>query len=1055
MGHNPNTEDSAIEKPTLKLLKNLNWDEILTAFAEIESSEARTTGRKMLDEVVLSKYLYPALQKINVSAPEEAIDATIAELQRDRSVMSAVAANQEVYKLIKDGFKTSYEDENGERKDIVIRIIDWDKISNNSFVAISQFWVLGRLHKRRPDIIGFINGLPLIHIELKAPGESVDKAFHDNLRDYRDTIPQLFWYNQFIIISNGIDTKLGSMTASLEHFNEWKRIDSEDELGKVSLETTIRATCSPERALDIIENFVLFTVGDDSKPAKIIAKNHQYIGVNNAINALKTGVGGKLGVFWHTQGSGKSFSMIFFAQKTMRKLHGNWTFVIVTDRLDLDQQIYKNFARSGAVTETEGQARASSVADLRQKLKEDHRYLFTLIQKFQNDSGQPLEVLSDRDNIIVMTDEAHRTQYAVLALNMRNALPNARFLGFTGTPLIAEETERTKEVFGDYVSKYNFKQAVNDRSTVPLYYENRVPELQLTNEQFDQDMEVLLEKAALNEEQEKLLEHRLAKSYSIITLDSRLERVAQDIVDHFINRGYQGKAMVISIDRMTAVRTHGKVQKYWRQAIERLEARLNAASSERQKADLAEQIEYMRSTDMAVVVSSAQNEIDDFRQRGLDILPHRERMLKEGLEEKFKSPDDPLRIVFVCAMWITGFDAPSVSTIYLDKPMHGHALMQTIARANRVVSGKVNGLIVDYIGVFRDLQKALSIYSENVNGEMPVRDKSELLAKLKEASRILDQYLFKNIGSHLDKIHQTDGFERLAAIEKLVNAIVASQDSRREYEDIAASFNQLFKGILPDAQANTYLPTYQLLRTVEGQLHALAAETDIGDLSKDIENLLDSSIEAGNYTIKELQADDLIDLSQIDFEKLRKEFGVESNNIKVEKLRGKLDARLKRLIQLNKTRIGLADKFKSLIDDYNAGSKSSEESFDELMALARELDKEEQRAVREEMSEEELAIFDLIIRPSPNLTDIEVKQVKKTARNLLSSLKQHRLVLDWRKSQQNRAAVQRTIRDSLLEELPASYDDVWQKRKQDTLYEHFYEAYEGAGVSVYEGTLQS
>ena len=309
---NPNSEDTTTEQPVLRLLQNLGWDEVLNGFKDTAGLQDGATGRNTLDEVVLTKYLYSALQKINPNIPGVAIEAAVTELQRDRSAMSAIAANQEIYKLIKDGFKTSYEDENRNRKDIIICIIDWDNRSNNSFVAINQFWVLGRLHKRRPDIIGFINGLPLIHIELKAPGESADKAFNDNLRDYRDTIPQLFWYNQFIMISNGIDTKLGSMTATLEHFNEWKRIESEDEVGRVSLETAIRATCSPERALDIIENFVLFTVGDDGKPAKIIAKNHQYIGVNNAINALKAGEGGKLGVFWHTQGSGKSFSMMFF-----------------------------------------------------------------------------------------------------------------------------------------------------------------------------------------------------------------------------------------------------------------------------------------------------------------------------------------------------------------------------------------------------------------------------------------------------------------------------------------------------------------------------------------------------------------------------------------------------------------------------------------------------------------------------------------------------------------------------------------------------------------------
>ena len=1047
---NPNSENLATEQPALDLLKDLGWNEIINAYAEKDGPQENLTDRTTLDEVVLVKYLRPSLERINPNAPLRAIESTIAELQRDRSVMSSAAANQEIYKLIKEGYKTSYENESGELQDITVRIIDWNNASNNSFVVINQMSITSRLYKKRPDVIGFINGLPLVHLELKAPGQSVNKAFSDNLRDYKDAIPQLFWYNQFIIISNGIETKLGSMTASLEHFSEWKRIDSEEEQGLVSLETAIRATCSPQRVLDIIENFIFFTIGDAGKTVKIVAKNHQYIGVSNAISTLESNKGSKLGVFWHTQGSGKSFSMIFFAQKVMRKIPGNWTFVVVTDRVDLDDQIYKNFARSGAVTEPEAQARASSVVDLRQKLKEDHRYLFTLIHKFQNDDGQPLGILSERDNIIVMTDEAHRSQYAVLALNMRNALPNARFIGFTGTPLIAEETEKTKEVFGDYVSKYNFKQAVDDNSTVPLFYENRVPELQLTNEQFDEDMESLLEQAALDEDQEKLLAKRLAKSYAIITLDARLKRVAQDIVDHFINRGYQGKAMVVSIDRITAVRTYDKVQKYWKQTIDQLESQLQNTDSEEDRANLTEEIKYMRNTDMAVVVSSAQNEVDDFRQKGLDILPHRQRIVSENLEEKFKNPADPLRIVFVCAMWMTGFDAPPVSTIYLDKPMRGHTLMQTIARANRVVAGKENGLIVDYIGVFRDLQKALSIYSENIAGEMPVRAKDELLAELQQAQQNIDWYLFEKTKLRLDDIHKTEGFERVAVIEKLVNAIVGSQDSRMDYDDRSTSFNRLFKAILPDSKANHYLPTYQLLRAIEGRLRSLA-EPDISGLFKKIGDLLDESVEAGNYTIKELQADDLVNLSQINFEKIRQQFNIDGSHIKVERLKCSLNNRLNKLLKLNKTRQSLADRFKILIDDYNAGSKSGEESYDQLMALSQEMDREEQRAAREEMSEEELVVFDLVTRPGPRLTDLEVKQVKRAARNLLVSLKQHRLILDWKKTQQKRAAVQQTIRDVLLKELPESYDDGWQKEKQGVLYQHVYDSYEEAKVSAYEG----
>lgn len=1048
---NLNSEDATTEKPALELLSNLEWN-VFDAFAETDGSQKELSGRERLDEVVLVKYLRPALEKLNPDAPIEAIEATITELQRDRSTMLPVAANQEIYKLLKDGFKTTFQDDNGETKPITIHIVDMNEPKNNTYTAVSQFWILGRLHKRRPDIIGFINGLPLVHIELKAPGERASDAYHDNLRDYRDTIPQLFWYNQLIIISNGTDTKVGSMTAPLEHFAEWKRINDEGEVGVVSLDTTIKATLTQERVMDIIENFILFTVGDDGKVAKLVAKNHQYIGVNNAVESLRTGDDGRLGVFWHTQGSGKSYSMVFFAQKVLRKMPGNWTFVVITDRLDLDSQIYKNFARAGAVTEAEENVRASDSADLQTKLRADHRYVFTLIHKFQTNDGSAMPVVSERNDVIVMTDEAHRTQYATLALNMRNALPNARFIGFTGTPLIAGASEKTKEVFGDYVSKYNFKEAVDDGATVPLYYENRIPELQLTNEDFDDELNTIIENAELDEEQEKLLERQFARQYHLVTRGDRLERVAQDIVDHFINRGYQGKAMVVSIDKMTAVRTYDKVKKYRQTLIDQITERLEGNPDPEKREQLEEQLAYMKSTDMAVVVSQSQNEVDDFRAKGLDIWPHRERMVNEDLEESFKKPDNPLRIVFVCAMWITGFDAQSVSTVYLDKPMRGHTLMQTIARANRVFKGKTNGLIVDYIGVFRDLQKALSVYGEGVDGDLPVKDKNELITELQNVLTELSSFV-SGFGMSLDTIETQTGFDRVASIQKLVDHIVESPETKKEFSSIAGSFDKLFKAILPDPAGNTYLPIYQLLRTIQGQIRSLGGETNIDHLSKDIEDLLDESIEAGSYTIKELRADEIIDLSQIDFEKLEQKFGFKSKNIATEKLKNEIEDRLKKMLELNKTRMDLAEKFNKLIDEYNAGSKNIEEFFKELVEFARELDEEDQRAVREGMNEEELVIFDLIVRPGPELTKNEIAQVKKAARDLLTSLKQQKLVLDWKKSQQNRAVVQRTIRDLLHDELPESYDDQWQRQKLDTLYEHFYESYEEANINKYERVM--
>jgi type I restriction enzyme R subunit len=440
---------------------------------------------------------------------------------------------------------------------------------------------------------------------------------------------------------------------------------------------------------------------------------------------------GRGGVFWQTQGSGKSFSMVFFAQKVMRKLSGNWTFVVVTDRVELDDQIAKTFKTVGAVSDAEGEVcHASSSAHLRELLKGNHRYVFTLLQKFQI-----AEELTDRTDVIVLSDEAHRSQYDTLAVNMRASLPKAMFLAFTGTPLIAGE-ERTKEVFGDYVSIYDFQQSVEDGATVPLFYENRTPELELINPDLNDDIYKLIEDAELDDDQEEKLEKLLGKQYNLITRDDRLETVAEDIVQHFLGRGFVGKAMVVSIDKATALKMHDKVKKYWASEMTRVQKELDRNDLLRSdQMALQQRLDVLTTTDMALIVSPAQNEIEQMKKLGLDIEPHRKRMKESqpGLDERFKDTEDNLRLVFVCAMWLTGFDAPSCSTVYLDKPMRNHTLMQTIARANRVFPGKHSGAIVDYANVFTSLEKALAIYGAGKAGVNPVKDKAQLVAALREA----------------------------------------------------------------------------------------------------------------------------------------------------------------------------------------------------------------------------------------------------------------------------------------------------------------------------------
>ena len=826
------SEDALIEQPAIALLESLGWKTI-NAYSEFDHGTS-ILGRETKAEVILKTHLRLALLRINPDVAVESIHQAIEELNRDRSRMSAVAANREIYLMLKSGVRVPVADPDGDGESVeVVRVVDWENSANNDFLLCSQFWVTGEMHTRRADLVGFVNGMPLLFIELKATHRRLETAWKDNLRDYKDTVPQLFWANAFIILSNGSQSRLGTVSAGWEHFADWKKIGSESEAGRVSLETMLRGVCDPVRFLDLVENFTLFQEVSGGL-IKLTAKNHQYLGVNNALEALADirQREGKLGVFWHTQGSGKSISMMFFAQKVLRKVTGNWTFIVVTDRQELDGQIYKHFASAGVVTENGAQAESSK--HLRQLMTEDHRYVFTLIHKFRTENGEAHPMLSDRRDIIVITDEAHRSQYDTLAMNMRTALPNASFLAFTGTPLIIGE-EKTRQVFGEYISVYDFQQSVADGATVPLYYENRIPELQLVNENLNEDMECLLEAAELDEAQEKKLEREFAREYHLITRDDRLERVAKDLVEHFTGRGFQGKGMMICIDKATAIKMYDKVKKHWTAKIASLQAEL-MRSTDAERRDIKDRIARMKETDMAVVVSQGQNEIADMNEKGLDIRPHRKRMVEEDLEKKFKDPDDPFRLVFVCAMWMTGFDVPSCSTLYLDKPMRNHTLMQTIARANRVFLDKVSGLIVDYAGVFRNLEKALAIYGVGKGGKKPVEDKSALVVALQQALEA-SRSLCTQQGVNLALIQNAEGFSRVELLDNAVEALIVSEEVKRRYLDLANTVQRLYKAVLPDLQVHEFAAEVSPIKVIADKIRALVPSADITQVMEQVEAL--------------------------------------------------------------------------------------------------------------------------------------------------------------------------------------------------------------------------
>jgi type I restriction enzyme, R subunit len=1042
------TEDALVERPAIKLFDDLDW-ETLNCWDETFGEES-PLGRENRGDVILLNRLRKALESFNPNAPKLAIDEAVEELSRDRSAMSPIVANEDIYLLIKGGYK--YKASDDDEDDVTVKIIDWQNPENNDFLLCSQMSITGEIETRRPDLLGFINGLPLVFIELKASHRRLINAYKDNLKDYRDTIPHLFWYNQLILLSNGIQSKVGTITSQWEHFADWKKIDSEKEARKVSLEVVVRGTCEKSRLLDLIENYILFEKRKDT--VKIIAKYHQYLGVNEALLGLESikERDGQLGVFWHTQGSGKSFSMVFFSQKAFRKLEGNWTFVVITDRNDLDEQIYRTFNATGLVTE---ECQAQSGSELKELLKEDHRFVFTLIQKFRADGDAEYEELSDRDDIIVITDEAHRSQYDTLAMNMRKALPNAGFIAFTGTPLLSGE-EKTREVFGDYVSIYNFGDAIDDGATLPLYYENRVPEVNLNRDDLGDAIVEILDQADLSDEQEAKLESEFSRAYHIITREERLDTIAKDIVDHYMGREYMGKAMVLSIDKATAIRMYNKVQHEWSLMLTSLRGRLKQATGSR-KVYLEEQITHMETTDMAVVISSGQGDYERLANMGLDLKVHRERMKKEKLDEKFKSQDDSLRIVFLCSMWLTGFDAPPVSTMYLDKPLKDHTLMQTIARANRVFPGKPAGQIVDYVNIFGALQNALGLYGGAVNeneGEYqvdkPANEKSQLLVALQEAMAEIRSFLIER-DINLDEITNSETKE-LRKLELLdaASEILLEPVHSEEFISYVRQINRIFKAILPDARVHGFIKDRVALNIIYRQMR-LKSGVDVDDqdvldvVRRQVNELLDESIE----TIRiDSNLPEPINIGGIDFEalgeivrKIRK-----PKRSEIERLKKIIERRLLEMMEKNSERRDLQEKFQELISEYNLGAYTAEKFFEELKQFIDKLDEEEKRAAREDLNEEELAIFDLLCK-QVDLTEKQRKQVKQVAKELITKIREI-LVIDWRKKQRTKARVHNLI-EEVLDQLPDEYtDDIWPKACEE-IYLHVYDKYAGEGVSVY------
>lgn len=1051
------TEDRLAQETLASYLQEeLGWDNVFAFNTETFGPEG-TLGRKSDRDVVLTRHLGEALVHLNPGLPDEAYSSALRQITDTLGFQSIVQTNREKYELIRDGVLTSYK-KDGEIKKSRLKVFDYKDIDNNHFLCVREMWVSGpNGHRRRPDIIGFVNGLPLMFVELKRPDKSLRRAYDDNFLDYLDTIPQLFHFNAFVVLGNGVEAKVGSISAKYEHFSDWKRL-AEGDKGVVQMETLIKGICTRENFLDIFENFILY---DEStgKLVKIVARNHQYLGVNRALQSVinRKERDGKLGVFWHTQGSGKSYSMALFAQKVRRKLGGDFTFLVLTDRTDLDNQIYKTFAGVGLVNNDKDPCRADSGAELKKLLGEQKAFIFSLVQKFNQEIEEGQEY-SARDNIIVMTDEAHRTQYGTLAMNMRDALPNASYIGFTGTPLFTSD-EITQRVFGGYISTYDFQRAIEDNATLPLYYDARGDKLGLSAEGLNEKLSAAIEEAEIEDaDVAAKLEDELKREYHVITAEKRLRHIAEDFATHYSTNWETGKAMFVAIDKITAVRMHGFIEEAWKARIAALEAEQKDARDDQEQAVRERQLAWMRETEIAVVVSDEQGEVDRFRKWGLDIGPHR-KLMKDGflledgkrldVETAFKREDHPFRVVIVCAMWLTGFDVPSLSTLYLDKPLQAHTLMQAIARANRVKEGKNNGLIVDYCGILKNLRKALATFAGHTgeggfDGEGPETDplhpEEELLEELSEAIEFVRQLLEDN-GFELATLKTATGFARNKALVDAKEAVNVDDESRKKFEIAARSVFRKYKACLTFEGVQNYRADCEAINFI---YKTLQEDRDNADTSEIIQKLNAIVSEAIDVKADADSDDKIFDISKINFDLLRKEFAKsETKRSDVQDMKTVIEERLRKMLMQNPLRVDFQERFDEIVRDYNKEKDKNtiEATFEALMKLTTEMSEEEQRHVKEGLeSEEQLAVFDMLLKP--DLSKAEIKKIKSVAVSLLKELeKQMRDVQDIFSKVSTRDRFRQSIYDFLYDDrtgLPVDdYTEEDLQQKTELLFDFF------------------
>jgi type I restriction enzyme R subunit len=1060
------TEDQLVQTTMDEYLRDTHgWRSVMAWNRETFGPDG-TLGRHSDKDVVLTRYLSQALVKLNPGLPDVAYQQAIREITDIFGSQSLIRINQDKYNLIRDGVKVKFR-QNGEQKIERLRVFDFDVPENNDFLCVREMWIRGYAHRRRADIIGFVNGLPLMFCELKRPDKDLRRAYDENLSDYKDTVPHLFHFNVFVVLGNGEQARMGSISADYGHFSEWLKLDEADKRDELlPMEALLKIVCDKRRFLDLFENYILFA-DTANGPAKILAKNHQFLGVNRAVEAVRNRktLEGKLGVFWHTQGSGKSFSMALFTQKVHRKLGGDFTFLVLTDRTDLDNQIYKTFASVGLANNDVDACRASSAKGLRDLLSQQKKTVFAMIQKFTDQQAEG-GIYSDRDNIIVMTDEAHRSQYGTLALNMRKGLPKANFIGFTGTPLFGND-EITKKVFGAYLSTYDFQDAIEDEATLPLFYDARGDKLKVSGNGLNEKLAEAIAEAEIDDvDVAAKLSEDLKREYHVVTAEARLRHIAKDFAWHFSTNWESGKAMFVAIDKVTAVRMYNFIQDSWATRIKELEAELKTITDDQELVVRQQRLAWMRETEMAVVVSDEQNEVKRFKDWGLDIVPHRKRM-KDGftivetiggrevekrldVETAFKREEHPFRVVIVCAMWLTGFDVPSLSTLYLDKPLQAHTLMQAIARANRVKEGKNNGLIVDYCGILKNLRKALATFAGHTGAAPigggdppeidPLNPEEKLLAELAESIAIVREEL-TNEGFDLARLKVSSGFEKLKSLKDVKELINTNDETRKRFEIAARAVFRKYKSCLTFQSVEDFKADYQAIQFIYVSLEEDKRTADTTAIIQRLNEIVSEAIDIQADT----EAERIFDISKVNFELLRKEFAKSERKASdVQDMRTVIQKRLAKMLAENPTLGDFQERFDEIVGEYNKEKDKNtiEATFEALMRLTAEMEEEAQSHVALGLTPEQKPIFDLLVQE--DLTKEEIKQIKSASVELLQAVRKRiEEVQDVFSKESTRDGLKQQIYDLLYNEqtgLPSSkYNDNDLAEKTAVIF-NFFEA---------------